>query len=232
MTSQSTGSAEIGDLPQQSGPSRRRLLTMAGGSAAAVGLALGPFAHLFTAGAAPGGESPEITLATQLVGLELAASGLYDQVHASSGVPGPVVDLASACSTHHQAQSKALGAMITAAGGTVPTEPNAAFTAQWGPRVGQAADAPSLGTVFTQMEDGFAATYLAALSTVTSAPLAGVCAQILATDAGQAVAWSAVANGQGAKVPLPAQDQVPTFQTTSGQFTESDYATTTTEAQS
>ncbi len=224
------------------GPTRRQALIMSGASAETIGAAVSPFVHLLPAGAADGDESPEIVMASSLIGIELAAADLYASVGSSAVLDSAGKDLAAKCRGNHNAQGSALGEVVTAAGATVPTDANAAFEARYSSRIAAAGDAATLGNLFAEIENGFAATYLAGLETMTSPSLAGVAAQILATDATQAVVWSALANGQGATVALPAASAVPQTQTTDGQFdldaltppttTTTVAATTTTEAPS
>lgn len=217
--------------PDRRGPTRRQALAVAGGGAVALGAAFGPFSTLLSAGAADGQEqAPEITLASWLVGLELAAVDLYEKNRDSSAFDAATQSLAATCSAHHEAQSSSLGSMIAATGATAPTDANSAFTAEYRPRVDAAADGAAKAAVFAEIEEGFAATYQASFTTIVSAPLAGVAAEILATDAAHAVAWSAAANGQGSDDPMPGEDALPASQTVEAAFDQAALtpATTTT----
>lgn len=200
------------------GPTRRRALVLAGGTAAALGAAIGPFSHLFTSAAAEGGPPEEIVLAGWLVGLELAALDLYEVAEGVAAGDERTATLATTCGGNHDAQSKALGAMITATGATAPSSPDAGLVAEFKPRIQAASGTAALASVLTDLENGFAATYQASLATLSSAPLASVAAQILATDAAQSVAWAAAAAGPGSAMPLPPPDAIPASQTTQGQF--------------
>ncbi len=216
--------------PPGRGPTRRQAIALAGGSAAALGLALGPFS-LF-AGAADGDEPPEVALTTWLIGLELAAVALYEPLRSHTAFDEATQSLVGACAGHHDAQSAALGEMLTAAGGEVPTEANQAFVDTFKARIDGAADGAAKAAVLADMENGFAATYQSSFTILTSPSLAGAAAQILATDAAQAVAWSAAANGQQSDDPLPTPDAVPGSQTDQGRFTQTTFTenTTTTAA--
>lgn len=213
------------------GPTRRQAIAIAGGSAAALGLAIGPFTSFF-AGAAEGDGPPEITLTSWLIGLELAAAAIYDPLRTDAAFDTATQALVGVTGSHHEAQSASLASMVTAAGGEVPTEPNDAFVAEFGGRVTAAADGAAKAAVLAEMENGFAATYHGAFSTMTSSSLTSVVAQILATDAAQAVAWSAAANGQGSDNPLPTPDAIPASQSDDGHFAETQFTenTTTTAA--
>lgn len=214
---------DVADAPGGRGPTRRQALAIAGGTMAALGAGIGPFSHLFVsgAGAAEGDGPPEIVLSAWLVGLELAAEQLYESVAESTQLDDAAKGLAATCGAHHMAQSKALGQMIAATGATAPSEGDKAFVALFEPRITGAVDAAALARVFADLENGFAATYFEAFTTVTSSSLAALIAQILATDAAQATAWSAVENGQGAEKPLPAPDAIPQAQTATDAFDES-----------
>ena len=217
--------------PPGRGPTRRQALALAGGSAAAVGLALGPFSHLF-AGAADGDQPPEVALTTWLIGLELAAVTLYEPLHTDDAFDQVTQSLVGTCAGHHDAQSAALGSMVTAAGGEVPTDPNQAFVDTFKGRIDGAADGAAKAAVLAEMENGFAATYEGSFTILTSPSLAATAAQILATDAAHAVAWAAAASGQGSDNPLPPPDAIPESQTDTGRFTETTFTenTTTTAA--
>lgn len=199
-------------------PTRRRALVLAGGTAVAFGAAVGPFSHLFTAAAAEGGPPEEIVLAGWLVGLELGALDLYEAAVSVAAGDAQAAALATTCGGNHDAQSKALGAMITATGATAPSAPDADLVAEFKPRIQGASGTAALAGVLNELENGFAATYQASFATLTSAPLASVAAQILATDAAQSVAWAAAAAGPDSVMPLPPPDAIPESQTTQGQF--------------
>lgn len=204
------------------GPNRRQVLALAGGTAAVLGLGATPFSGFF-AGAADGEVAPEISLTAWLVGLELAAVSLYDQVATDGALDTASQTLATTCVANHGSHQSSLAEMVSAGGGTAPTAANQAFLDAFQLRIDGAADGAAKAAVLAEMEDGFAATYLAALQTATRASLASVIAQILATDATHAVAWSAAAEGQGSENPLPSPDAVPETQTDEAQFTEATY---------
>ena len=176
-----------------------------------------------------------------MIGLELAAAELYQSASTNNAFDTASQALAATTGAHHTEQSQALGAMVTAVGGDVPTESDPDFLAVYKPKVTAASDGAAKAAVFAEIENGFAATYFAAFDTVTSASLATVVAQLLATDAAHAVAWGAAANGQGDESPMPAEDAIPAAQTDDGQFEKatrsvpgaiSSSASTTTEATS
>ncbi len=221
--------ADAGPLGR--GPTRRQAIALAGGTAAAVGMTLGPFSHLF-AGAADGEVAPETALSAWLMGLELAAAALYEPLATAAQFDAATQQLVTTCTGHHSDQSAALGEMVTAAGGEAPTEPNQAFIDAFKPRIDGAGDGAATAAVLAEMENGFAATYAASFTTITSSSLAAVAAQILSTDAAHAVAWSAAANGQGAEAPLPPPEAIPASQSAEGAFTQTTYTenTTTTAA--
>lgn len=217
--------ADAGPLGR--GPTRRQAIALAGGTAAAAGMALGPFSSFF-AGAAQGDGPPEITLTGWLMGLELAAVELYGPLADNGTFDAASQQLVATCAGHHTDQSAALGEMVTAGGGESTSDPNQAFVEEFRGRVDGAGDGAAKATVLAEMENGFAATYEAALATITSPSLAAVVAQILSTDAAQAVAWSAAANGQGSEAPLPTPDAIPASQSDEGQFTQTAFTPNTT----
>ncbi|MBS1847615.1 MAG: ferritin-like domain-containing protein [Actinobacteria bacterium] len=212
------------------GPTRRRAIVLAGGTAAALGAAAGPFAHLIGAETAQGNQSPDITLAMWLVSLELAARSVYATAAKADAFDDRAKSLATTCGANHGAQGTALGAMVTAGGGTVPTDANSVLAMQFSNRFATAATAAAKAGVLEDLENGLAATYQASLATLRSAPIAAVAAQIIASDAAQAVAWAAIANGPTADAPLPKPDAIPASQTTDAQFDRTEFtpATTTT----
>lgn len=215
--------------PGRRGPTRRQALMLAGGSAAALGAFVGPFSGLFSAGAADGddaegddsgpGPSPEMQLAGWLMGLESAAAELYNRARDSFDDAGR--HLASTCAAHHTAQAAALGEMVTAGGGETADAPNKAFTERYGADLDAAGDATAKANFFSGLENDFAATYQASFDTLTSPSLAALAAKILATDAAQAVAWSAAAHG-GEGDGLPDEGAIPESQGTDGKFDDKD----------
>lgn len=207
---------------ERRGPTRRQALAMAGGTAAVVGASIGPFSGLLSAGAADGdGEddggqiSPETRTATWLVGIEMAAAELYTDAREDATFDAAARDLAERCAVHHTAQAAALREMVTAGGGTPPDAANDAFLARYRPGLGEG-DAAAKAGHLADIENGFAATYLAAFDVLTSTSLAALAAQILATDAAHSLAWSSVV-GEGG---LPGEDAIPEVLTTTGAFDE------------
>ena len=201
-----------------SGPTRRKVLALAGAGAATLGAAIGPFAHLLPAAAAD--ESPELALVTFIAGLELAAVDLYDTAANSAALEGAAKDLASTIGEHHATHASTLGALIGAGGGTAPTAGNAGLAAQYGPRVSGATDLAALAKVLEELEEAFAATYFASLGTVVSSTLASTVAQILPVDAAHAVAWSAAPTTTPTDAGNPAVAAVPVVQTDAGKLTQ------------
>src|SRR5699024_1568330 len=106
-------------------------------------------------------------------------------------------ELAMRCAANHTAQADALGEMVSAGGGDTPEVPNDAFIDRYRPRFDGAPGANGKADILAGIENSFAATYQGAFETLTSPSLAALIARILATDAAQAVAWSAVAADDG-----------------------------------
>ena len=202
-----------------SGPTRRRVLALAGASAAALGTAVGPFAHLLPAAAAD--ESPEMALVTFIAGLELAAVELYATAGKSPALTGAAKDLAATIGGHHSQHASTWAGLIGAGGGTAPTAGNAGLAGQYGPRVSGAADVAALAKVLQELEEAFAATYFDALGTIVSTALASTAAQILPVDAAHAVAWSAAPTTTPTDAGKPTEDAVPATQTDAGKLTQS-----------
>lgn len=219
--------SDADDGPPRRGPTRRQAIALAGGTATAVGMALGPFSTFF-AGAAEGDGPPDTTLASWLMGLELSAVALYEPLATAPGFDAATQELITTCAGHHTDHSAALGEMVTAGGGEATSDANQAFVDDFKGRIDGAGDGAAKAAVLAEMENGFAATYQGALAAIMSSSLAAVAAQILATDAAQAVAWSAAANGQGSEAPLPAPDAIPATQSSDGQFTQTTYTANTT----
>lgn len=217
------------DGPGGRGPTRRQVIALTGGAAAATGMALGPFSHFF-AGAASAEIPAEISLSAWLMSIEQAASAVYAQAAEGGNLDDAAQDLVATCATHHDAHSTALSEMVSAGGGETPSEPNQAFVADFGGRVAAAGDAAAKAAVFAEMENGFAATYQAAYATLTSAPLAAIAAQIQATDATHAVAWAAAAATGPEGDALPEPGAIPGSQTEDGAFAQDAYAAATTTA--
>lgn len=211
------------DGPVGRGPTRRQVIALTGGAAAATGMALGPFSHFF-AGAASAEVPAEITLSAWLMGIEQAASAVYAQAAEAGGLDDATADLVSTCAGHHDAHSTALNEMVSAGGGETPTAPNQDFVDDFGGRVAGASDTAAKAGVFAEMENGFAATYQAAYATLTSAPLAAIAAQIQATDATHAVAWATAAAAGGEGPTLPDPGSIPGSQTDEGAFGQDTYA--------
>jgi hypothetical protein len=202
-----------------SGPTRRKVLALAGAGAATLGAAIGPFAHLLPAAAAD--ESPDLALVTFIAGLELAAVDLYDTAATSTALEGAAKELASTVGEHHATHASTLGALISAGGGTAPTAGNAGLAAQYGPQVSGAADVAALAKVLQELEEAFAATYFAALGTIVSSTLASTAAQIMPVDAAHAVAWSAAPTTTPTDAGKPTAAAVPALQTDAGELTRS-----------
>ena len=222
------------DSGGESGPTRRRMLALAGASAAALGTAVGPFAHLLPAAAAD--ESPEVALVTFIAGLELGVVELYATAAKSPALTGALNDLATTVGDHHSQHASTWAGLIVAAGGSAPTTGNSGLTAKYGPRVSGAADAAAFAAIFQEREEPLAATYFDALATIVSSTMASPAAQILPVDAAHAVAWSAAASTTAADTGKPAKDALPATQTDAGKFDKSSLggttATTTTGAPS
>ena len=204
---------------EASGPTRRKVLALAGAGAAALGTAVGPFAHLLPAAAAD--ESPEMTLVTFFAGLELAAVDLYDTAGKSTALSGAAKDLAATVGGHHSQHASTWAGLIGAGGGTAPTAGNAGLAAQYGPRVSGAADVAALSKVLQELEEAFAATYFDALGTIVSTALSSTAAQILPVDAAHAVAWSAAPTTTATSAGKPTADAVPATQTDTGKLAQS-----------
>lgn len=211
---------------QATGPSRRRVLALAGASAAAFGAAFGPLAHLAPAAAAD--VAPEVTLVTFIAGLELASVDLYTTAASSTTLTGAAKDLAATIGDHHKTHASTWSALIGAAGGTPPTTGNAGLAAKYGPRVAAAKDVTALAPVLQELEEALAATYLAALGTIYSSTLASTAAQILPVDAAHAVAWASAPTSSPDAAGNPAASAVPAIQTTAGQLTQADLGGNTT----
>ncbi len=216
----------LSTAPDGRGPTRRKALTVIGGTAAAIGVGLSSNAMI--AGAAQSDDvAPEISFAIFAVGLELAVAEMYQDFAKASAQDAPAASLATACAQSHTAQAKALGSMISAAGAEVPTVANSAFAKQFDTK-GPSGDSKASALQFVTIENSFAATYLDGLSKITSSSLAMIAAQILATDAAQAVAWSAVAQSTDGKLGTPAPSALPQTQTTDAKFTPSSMPNPTT----
>lgn len=207
------------DPAGSAGPTRRRVLALAGASAAVLGTAVGPFAHLLPAAAAD--ESRQLTLVTFIAGLELAAVDLYTTAAKSPALTGAATDMASAIGGHHSVYASTWAALIGAGGGTAPTSGNTGFAALYAPRVSGAADVAALAGVLQELEDGFAATYFAALGSIVSSTLSSTAAQILPICAAHAVAWSAAPTTTPTTAGNPAANAVPVTQTDERKFTQS-----------
>lgn len=214
--------------PEGRQPNRRQALTLVGAAAATASVSFFALNGAFDAGAAQSAQqAPEINFATFVVGLELGAAALYQDFAKSSGLDQSIVDIASACANSHTQQAKALGTMITASGGQVPTDPNPAFTKLFAGKV-TPSNPTAAASVFSDLENSFAATYLDGLSTIVSSSLAMLAAQILATDAAQSAAWSAIAQAAGKTPTVPATQALPQTQSTDTKFTATQLPTPTT----
>ncbi len=212
--------------PQRRGPTRRQALALAGGTAVALGATVGPFGGLLDAGAADDDDTGpvESSTASWLMSLELAAAELYADARDADGFDDAARDLAAACAAHHTAQSQALSEMVSAGGGETPDGPNQAFLDRFGPGLAAAPGGAGKAAFLAGLENQFAATYQASFDTLTSPSLAALAAKILATDAAQAVAWSAVANSFDGGNGLPSEDAIPESQTGDDAFDRSDLA--------
>lgn len=205
--------------------SRRRFVRNLGlGGAVIVGGAALPMSALAGTAAAQGttAEPPELGTGDRTVvefaqGLEFAAAAAYTLAVGSKLLDSQQAELCAAFGRHHTEHGSALGQLAGQATDELDTEPNAAVVAAVAPQLQAATTPEAVLRVLFDVEEGAAATYLAALGQLEDVAAAGPAASILPVEAQHATAL-------GALLDLPPAEYLPAFQTQAGAFDPAAYA--------
>lgn len=153
--------------------------------------------------------------------VELAAVAAYDLALGKGVLQSGVEETARVFRRHHADHARALSTFTPDA---VVETPNAKLVAELGPKVQGATTVEAIAEVLMGIEDGAAATYQFAMGEIEGWKVAAAAATIEPVEGQHAVAWSTVVTPDADAWAKEITTYVPTFQTTSGGFEPSKYA--------
>jgi hypothetical protein len=206
--------------------SRRQFLRRAGSTAivaGAVAVPLGAVAQSAwaqdattttstTAAPGPNCDSGPVTMTAsdeQIVvfaeSVERAAVAAYGIARANPALGPAARESARIFEGHHDQHGEALRCLVAGTG----QDPNAALVAAFAPQLEGARSGAEIIELLRQLESAAAATYLAAISQLETAAVAGAASTILPVEAQHEVVWSQYLD-------LPVVTYVPAFQSTDG----------------
>jgi len=188
-----------------------------GGTALPMGVLAGLAAAQGTTTEPPELSSGDRTIVEFAQGLEFAAAAAYRLAVDSKLLDSQQANLCATFGRHHDEHGTALGQLAGQASDELDTTPNAAVVAAVAPQL-QAAETPeAVLRVLYDVEEGAAATYLAALGQLEAVAAAGPAASILPVEAQHATAL-------GTLLDLPPAEYLPAFQTQAAAFDPAEYA--------
>lgn len=153
--------------------------------------------------------------------VELAAVQAYTVALSKGLLTSATEETARVFRRHHAEHAAALA---TFAPDAVVENPNAKLLAELGPKVQGATTVQALAEVLMDIEDGAAATYQFAMGEIEGWKVAAAAATIEPVEGQHAVAWSTIITPDATAWAEDITTIVPTFQTTSGGFEPSKYA--------
>lgn len=180
-----------------------------------------------TTGGASGGkdesglDAGDLTIVLFGQSVELAAVAAYDLALNKGLLRSGAEETARVFRRHHAEHAAALATFTPDA---VVETPNPKLVAELGPKVQGATTVEALAEVLMGLEDGAAATYQFAMGQIEGWKVAAAAATIEPVEGQHAVAWSTVVTPDPTAWAKDITTIVPTFQTTSGGFEPSKYA--------
>jgi hypothetical protein len=194
-----------------------------GGAAVAAGAVAGPLViesvasaqTTTTASIPPTIPAADVRLVNFAISLELAASQLYTDMAGTGRLSGDALNYARSWVSHHSDHATALQ---TVAADQATTTANAKLLANLGPQISAAKTAEALYQIAFDMESSMAATHQQLMATLANWQGAATVATLEPIEAQHAVVW-------GQLLDLPTDQWMPAFQSASGAYPLTTYAT-------